>query len=70
MAKKKEPGFWSTSANGKTSSGGSWGVPSKAQQRSNHGRKSKDSCVVVLVIGASLLAGLSFFITEAARWLA
>ena len=30
---------------------------------------TKDSCVVVLIVGASLLAGLSYFITEAARWL-
>lgn len=28
----------------------------------------KDSCIVVLLVGASLLAGLSYFITEAARW--
>lgn len=32
------------------------------------GRKPKDSCVVVLIIGAGLLAGLSYFLTEAARW--
>ncbi len=30
----------------------------------------KDSCVVVLIVGASLLAGLSFFITEVVRWVA
>ncbi len=30
----------------------------------------KDSCVMVLVVGASLLAGLSFLVSEAMRWLA
>lgn len=28
----------------------------------------KDSCVVVLLVGASLLAGLSYFIHAAAGW--
>ena len=30
----------------------------------------KDSCVAVLLVGASLLAGLSYLMTEAVRWLA
>ena len=29
----------------------------------------KDSCVVVLIVGASLLAGLSFFATQVVGWL-
>ena len=39
-------------------------------RRLPNGRKPVDSCVVVLLVGASLLAGLSFFITEAVRWVA
>lgn len=31
---------------------------------------TKDSCLVVMLIGASLLAGLVFLLNEAARWLA
>ena len=30
----------------------------------------KDSCVVVLLVGGSLFAGLSYLLSEAARWLA
>ena len=44
MAKKrKQSSFWSTSANGKTQTGGSWGVPSKAQQKAN--REKKGGCL-------------------------
>lgn len=28
----------------------------------------KDSCVVALLVGASLLAGLGYFMSEAVRW--
>lgn len=35
-----------------------------------NGRKPKDSCVVVLIVGASLLAGLSYFVHAAAGWVA
>jgi hypothetical protein len=34
------------------------------------GRKKIDGCVVVLLVGASLFAGLSYLVSEAARWLA
>ena len=33
-----------------------------------NGRKPKDSCVVALLVGASLFAGLSYLVSEAARW--
>lgn len=36
--------------------------------RNNFGRKPKDSCVVVLIIGAGLIAGLSMFVHSAAGW--
>ena len=63
MAKKKEPTFWSTSANGKTASGG-------YAQRNKRKQASGQGCVVVLVAGAGLLAGITYFLAEAARWLA
>lgn len=28
----------------------------------------KDACAVVLLVGASLLAGLGYLVSEAARW--
>lgn len=37
-------------------------------RRLPNGRKPKDSCVVVLLVGASLLAGLSYFVHAAAGW--
>jgi hypothetical protein len=39
-------------------------------RRNGHGRKPKDSCVVVLLVGASLTAGLSYLVSESVRWLA
>ena len=35
-----------------------------------NGRKPKDSCVVVLLVGASLFAGLSYLVSEGLRWIA
>lgn len=29
----------------------------------------KDACLVVIVLGASLLAGLGYFMSEVVRWL-
>lgn len=37
-------------------------------RRNGHGRKPKDSCVVVLLVGASLFAGLAVLAGNAARW--
>lgn len=39
-------------------------------QRNAWGRKPKDSCVVVLLVGASFTAGLAYLLGEAVRWLA
>jgi hypothetical protein len=38
--------------------------------RNGHGRKPKDACVVVLLVGASFLAGLSYLVSEGLRWIA
>ena len=35
-----------------------------------HPPGKKDSCVVVLLVGASLFAGLSLLVSEGLRWLA
>ena len=37
-------------------------------RRLPNGRKPVDSCVVVLLVGASLLTGLGLFIHVAAGW--
>lgn len=60
-AKKKEPTFWSVSANGKSRSGG-------YAQRNRRKQASGQGCVVVLLAGGSLLAGLVYAASEAARW--
>lgn len=39
-------------------------------RRNNHGRKLVDSCAVVLLVGASLTAGLAYLLSEAVRWIA
>lgn len=55
MAKKKEPTFWSTSCNGQTN-GSSYAQRNKRKQASGQG------CMVLLVIGASLVASLGYFV--------
>jgi hypothetical protein len=62
--KKKDLTFWSTSSNGKVSSGGS-----AYSDRNRRKKASGQGCVVTLLVGASLLAGLSYFIHAAAGWL-
>lgn len=61
-AKKKEPTFWSVSADGKSTSGG-YGQRNKRKQASGQG------CVITLLAGGGLLAGLAYVASEAARWL-
>lgn len=39
-------------------------------KRNAWGRKPKDSCAVVLLVGASLTAGIAYLVSEAARWIA
>ena len=57
MAKKrKQSSFWSTSANGKTQTGGSWGVPSKAQQKANRQKKSSGCLRIAAPVVAALAA--------------
>lgn len=61
MAKKKpQPTFWSTSANGKSRSGGD-GYSS----RSSNKKASGQGCAILLIAGAFIAAGA----TEAVRWL-
>lgn len=46
MSKKpKEPSFWSTSANGQTRSGGSWG----------HNKKKNSGCPLLMVAVTALV---------------
>lgn len=39
-------------------------------RRNAYGRKPKDSCAVVLLVGASFTAGLAYLLSEAVRWIA
>lgn len=57
-AKKKEPTFWSVSANGESRSGG-------YAQRNKRKQASGQGCAVLMIAGAFVAAGA----TEAVRWL-
>jgi len=61
--KKKEPTFWSTSANGKSRSGGdAYGKRNNAKKAGGQG------CALLLIVGASVLTGLSVFAGHAMGW--
>jgi hypothetical protein len=57
MAKKQQPTFWSTSTNGRSCSGGD-GYSS----RNSNKKASGQGCVILLVVGASIVASLGYFV--------
>ena len=60
--KKDEPSYWSTTAGKKHTSGGSWGVQDSYARRNQRKKANGRGCVVVLLVGASLLAGPAYLI--------
>lgn len=64
MTKKKEPTFWSTSANGHTASGGSGYA-----DRNRRKQASGQGCGIFLLLGGSVVGAVVLAASEAARWL-
>jgi hypothetical protein len=64
MTKRKEPTFWSTSANGQSMSGGS-----SYADRNRRKQASGQGCAILLAVGGSVAASALFAVAEAARWM-